>query len=224
MRSPDRPARRRLSPQARTDAILAAATTAFTAGTYDEVSVGAVATAAGASDALVYRYFEHKAGLYTAVVRAQLEALAARQREAVAALPAHTSARDRVRVTIEAVLDHVTDQRVAWASPFFTGAAEPAAVQDLRRQYRDDLVAALTGQLADPGHRRARLAIVGFLGHLGAAAQHWVEAGCPADDRGPLVEAALGALQGGLGDWGSLRPPEEPAFGRRHPAAGFAAG
>ena len=32
-------------------------------------------------------------------------------------------------------------------------------------------------------------------------------AGCPAADRGPLVEAALGALQGALGDWGSLRPP-----------------
>ena len=47
MRSPDRRARQRLSPQERTDAILAAATSAFTSGTYDEVSVAAVAHAAG---------------------------------------------------------------------------------------------------------------------------------------------------------------------------------
>nr|WP_300149972.1 TetR/AcrR family transcriptional regulator [Propionicimonas sp.] len=207
MRSADRRARQRLSPQERTDAILAAAAGAFTSTTYDQVSVSGVAVAAGASEALVYRYFENKSGLYTAVVREQLDRLAARQREAVAALRPGTSARDQVRVTIEAVLDHVRAVQAAWASPFFTGAYEPAAVQSLRRQYRQDFVASLTDQLQNPGYRRAHLAIVGFLGYLGAAAQQWVDDGCPDADRGPLVEAALGALQGALGDWGSLRPP-----------------
>ncbi|MGC3995257.1 MAG: TetR/AcrR family transcriptional regulator [Propionicimonas sp.] len=206
MRTGDRRARQRLDPRARTDAILAAATEAFTRGTYDQVSVGAVAAASGASEALVYKYFDSKAGLYTAVVRARLDRLATRQSAAVAALPENSSARDQVRVTVDAVLDHVQDLRVAWASPFFTGAYEPVAVQDLRRHYRDELVAGLTERLDNPGHRRARLAIVGFLGFLGAAAQQWVDAGCPAADRAPLVEAALGALQGALGDWGSLRP------------------
>jgi AcrR family transcriptional regulator len=207
MRSADRRARQRLSPQERTDAILAAAADAFTSTTYDRVSVSGVAAAAGASEALVYRYFENKSGLYTAVVRDQLDRLAARQREAVSGLRPGTSARDQVRLTIEAVLDHVRAVQAAWASPFFTGAYEPEAVQDLRRQYRQGFVASLTDQLQNPGHRRARLAIVGFLGYLGAAAQQWVDDGCPDADRGPLVEAALGALQGALGDWGSLRPP-----------------
>jgi AcrR family transcriptional regulator len=205
MRTQDRRARQRLSPQTRTDAILAAATAAFTVDTYDQVSVAAVASAAAASEALVYKYFGHKAGLYTAVVRGQLDRLVARQQDAVSSLPPNTSARDQVRVMVEAVLDSVTDLHAAWASPFFAGAFEPAAVQELRLRYRTALVAELTGRLRNPDQRRARTAIVGFLGFLGAAAQQWVEDGCPAADRAPLVEAALGALQGALGDWGSLR-------------------
>ena len=35
-----------------------------------------------------------------------------------------------------------------------------------------------------------------------AACQAWVDAGCPERDRHPLTEAALGALEGALGDWG----------------------
>lgn len=206
MRTRDRQARQRLGPQQRTEAILAAATSAFTTSTYDQVSVSAVAAAAGASEALVYRYFESKPGLYTAVVRLQFERLATRQRDVIAERDPHSS-RDLVRLTIEAVLDHVMTLRAAWASPFFTGAYEPAAVQELRRQYRAEVAGSLADRLDNPLRRRAQLAITGFLGYLGAAAQQWVEDGCPTVDRGPLVEAALGALEGALGDWGSLRPP-----------------
>lgn len=206
VRSGDRRVRQRLGPAARTEAIRTAASRAFAATPYDEVSVGAVAEAAGSSEALVYRYFGSKAGLYTAVVRSQLEQLAASQLAAVSGLPAHASARDRVRVTVDAVLDHVENLHAAWASPFFTGAYEPAAVQDLRLEYRRAFAAALTAQLQNPEHRRAQLGIVGFLGYLGAAAQQWVAEGCQPGDRDPLVDAALGALQGALGDWGALRP------------------
>lgn len=207
VRTRDRQLRQRLTPRERTDAILTAATDAFTGHTYDQVSVSAVAAASGSSEALVYAYFDNKAGLYTAVVGAQLERLASRQADAVADLPANTSARDLVRLTVEAALDHVQESRAPWASPFFTGAYEPSAVAELRRRYRDDFTSRLTQRLDDPGHRRARLAVVGFLGFVGATAQQWVDDGCPDADRGPLVDAALGALEGGLGDWGSLRPP-----------------
>lgn len=205
MRTQDRRSRQRLNPQTRTEAILAAATTAFAGSSYDQVSVSAVAAEAGASDALVYKYFENKAGLYTAVVRAQLERLAARLGDAASALAPNTSSRDRVRVSIEAVLDHVTDSPAVWASPFFVGSYEPEAVQNLRLDYRQEFAAGMVAHLKNPGHRRSQLAMTGFLGFLGAVAQQWAQDGCPADDRHPLVEAALGALQGALGDWGSLR-------------------
>ena len=77
----------------------------------------------------------------------------------------------------------------------------------MRADYRRDLAATLLGRLRNPDWQRGRIGVVGFLGFLGAAAQQWVAAGCPADQRGPLVEAALGALQGAIGDWDSLAPP-----------------
>lgn len=207
MEQPNRPPRRRLGAEARREAILAAATRAFAAATYDQVSVGAVATAAGTSEALVHKYFDGKVGLYSDVVREQLEDLRRRQDAAHAALPPHASARDRARVVVDTSLDAVAESGAGWGSPFLTGPSEPEPVQHLRQEFRSQFIADLTARLRPAGSRRDRLALVGFLGFLSAAAQVWVEQGCPPDDRAPLVEAALGALEGSLGDWGVLRPP-----------------
>ena len=35
----------------------------------------------------------------------------------------------------------------------------------------------------------------------GSSARRWVHAGCPDDQRHSLVDAALGCLEGALGDW-----------------------
>lgn len=206
MERPGRPPRQRLGVEARREAILTAATEAFVAATFDQVSVGAVASAAGASEALVYKYFDGKAGLYTDVVRAQLERLARRQRDADVALPPNTSVRDRLKVIIDTSLDHVQELGAGWANPFFTGPSEPESVQQLRLEYRRQLVAELTTRLHQRDSRRNRFALVGFLGFLAAASLAWVEQGCRADDREALVAAALGALEGALGDWGALKP------------------
>ena len=48
---------------------------------------------------------------------------------------------------------------------------------------------------------RHRYALWGYLGFIDAACLHWVERGCPDEERWGLVDAALGALEGGLGDW-----------------------
>lgn len=201
----DRPKRQRLGAEVRREAILAAAGEAFATAAYDQVAVAAIAAAAGTSEALVYRYFDGKAGLYADVVRGQLERLVARQRDADAALPPNTSARDRVRVAIEATLDHAQAFGAAWAAPSFAGPSEPELVQQLRLKYRTRFVGELTSLLRHED-RRDRFAVVGFLGFLDAASHAWVSRGCPADDRAPLVTAALGALQGALGDWGALQP------------------
>ena len=59
----DTPRRQRLSAEARREAILAAARDAFARGPYEEVSIAAIAAEAGASEPLVHRYFDGKAGL-----------------------------------------------------------------------------------------------------------------------------------------------------------------
>jgi AcrR family transcriptional regulator len=191
----------------RREAILAAATQAFLTSTYDQVSVAVIASAAGASVGLVFKYFDGKAGLYTDVVRAQLERLTRRQQEAQAALPRTASARDRVRVSVDTALDHAQESGAGWANLYVTGPSEPESVRQLRRDYRSRVATELTAHLQREGGRRDRYAVAGFLGFLDAASQAWVERGCPPHDRVPLVDAALGALQGGLGDWGAFTPP-----------------
>jgi AcrR family transcriptional regulator len=198
--------RQRLSPAARTDAILAAATAAFATTGYDKVSVAAVGRAAGASEALVYKYFDTKPGLYAAVVKAKLDQLTGRQQAAISALPANASARDLVRVIIEVTLDQVASTP-GFTSPFFAGDHEPAAISELRGLYRTQLTDDLLARLRNPDWTRGRLAVIGFHGFLTAAAQHWAELGCPADLRYPLMDATLGALQGAMGDWDLLEPP-----------------
>lgn len=201
------PGRRRLSPADRTTAILAAATQAFAAAPYDQVSMAAVGRACGASEALVFRYFESKTGLYTAVVKAELDDLARRQAAAVDALPPHSSSRDLVRVLIEATLDQLSSAGGSSTSPFLSAQVDPPEVERLRAQFRTAFAEGLLARLRNPDWQRGRIGVFGFLGFLGAAAQQWVSAGCPPHQRGPLVEAALGALQGAIGDWDSLAPP-----------------
>ena len=55
--------------------------------------------------------------------------------------------------------------------------------------------------LPGQGERQA-FAIDGYFGFLDAACGRWVDHGCPEDERWPVIETALGALQGALGDWG----------------------
>src|SRR5665648_1078179 len=74
----DRTPRRRLDPSERRERILAAATDAFAATPYDEVSVAAIAAQAEASEPLVYRYFTGKADLYAQIVTLAIADLLAR--------------------------------------------------------------------------------------------------------------------------------------------------
>lgn len=199
--------RQRLQPADRSDSILAAATEAFAAAPYDQVSMAAIGRACGASEALVFKYFESKARLYAAVVSGELDRLADRQASAVAALPPNSSARDLVRVLIEATLEAMASAGSPSASPFFSAQVDPPEVDQLRADFRRQLAGQLSQRLRNPHWQRGQIGIVGFLGFLGAVAQQWVAAGCPPEQRGPLVDAALGALQGAIGDWDSLAPP-----------------
>ncbi|MDO5534759.1 MAG: TetR/AcrR family transcriptional regulator [Propionibacteriaceae bacterium] len=190
------PLRRRLGPEERRDGILAAARSAFATASYAEVSVPAIARQAGGSPAIVFHYFGSKEGLYAAVVEADLAHLADRQRAADQALPAGTTARDRVRTWVLARLDHV-----AAHARGSLAREEPTAAAGVRDRARTDDLALLTDLLQANDSARDRFALLGFLGFLDAAGAAWASAGCPEDERHPMVEASLGALEGALGDW-----------------------
>jgi AcrR family transcriptional regulator len=198
----DRRPRQRLDADTRRGAILAAAATAFGQTPYADVSVSALASEVGASEALVYRYFETKAQLYAAVVHLALDDLLDRQRSADAALPPGTSARDRVRTSTEIYLDRVSAAPTGWSAPYRSPANDPAPAVAVRHTARATYVEMLRAVLRPDHGPRREYALRGYFGFLEAACLRWVEDGCPAADRAPLVDAALGALEGALGDWG----------------------
>lgn len=191
-----RPTRRRLGARERQTAILAAASEAFAAAPYAEVAVPDIARAAGGSPAIVFHYFGSKEGLYAELLTQALGDLARRQAEADSALPPGTSARERVRTWVLAHLDHVA-ARERSTRP----SEEPPAAARARHQAIEADIAFLTDLLQPTGAARDRFALVGFLGLLDAVGAAWVRDGCPEADRHPLVDAALGALEGALGDW-----------------------
>lgn len=198
----DRAPRQRLDADARREGILAAARDLYAAHPYSEVSSKQVADAAGASAALVFHYFDSKAGLYTAVVSEAIAELAATQLSAAAALPPHTPSRERVRTSLDISLDHIATHPVTWAWPL-RGGVEPAETQVVRRQARAGYVQALSDLLGVGTWARHHYALWGYFGFLDEACLAWVDRGCPRDDREHLIEASLGALEGALGDWGS---------------------
>lgn len=199
----DRSPRRRLDPAQRRAAIFDAAIEAFAARGYPDVTMAAIGAAAGASEALVYRYFGSKDGLYLEVVRSAIDDLRARQVAAFAEPPGGVPARDRIRAATRVYLDHVAHHPVSWALPLQRPGSEPAAVAELRRASRSDYVDRLGQWLVPDGTRRREFALWGYFGFLDAACLRWVERGCPDDDRWSLIDAALGALEGALGDWGT---------------------
>lgn len=199
-RSDHRP-RQRLDPDARREAILAAAAAAFGRSAYGEVTVAAVAADADASEALVYRYFSGKDQLYAAVLQAGVEDFVTREADALAALPHGTPPRNRVRAAVVVYLDTVAAHPNAWAAPLRGTGTEPAAAAAVRRDARRAYVERLRALLAPSTTRRHEYALWGFGGFLDSACLRWVEAGCAADEREPIIAAALGALEGALGDW-----------------------
>lgn len=197
----DRRPRRRLDPDARRSAILDAAAELFAEHPYPEVTVSSIASRAGASDALLYRYFAGKEHLYTEIVRLAIDDLQSRQAAALDALPAGVTVRDRVREATVVYLDHICAHPAAWATPFDAPGTEPAAVAVIRNRTRRDYVQRLRALLAPSTQTRHEYALWGYFGFLDAACLHWVERGCPDDERWSLIDAALGGLEGALGDW-----------------------
>lgn len=196
----DHTPRRRLATEARRAEILASAQEAYAAAPYSAVTVAQIAKDAGASQALLFHYFTNKAGLYTAVVEATLAELRHRQAAAVAALPAGVAARDRVRAMLDVTLDHVADHPASWVSPV-DSVDEPEEARAVRTRARAEEVTLLAGVIGVRGWARHTYALWGYLGFVDQACRHWAEEGLSADQREPLIAAALGALEGGLGDW-----------------------
>lgn len=199
----DRTPRRRLDPGSRRAAILDAAARAFATHAYSDVTISSISADADSSNALVYRYFESKEDLYTEVVRIAIAKLMATQADVLEQLPQGVPVRDRIREATVVYLDHIASHPDAWAVPQRQPGSEPPAAAALRASARRDYVEHLRDMLAPSSNHRHEYALWGYLGFVDAACLTWVDEGCPERARWALVDAALGALEGALGDWGA---------------------
>lgn len=209
----DRTRRRRLDPETRRAAIIEAAGQQFAASPYDTVSVAEIAAEAGASEALVYRYFNTKAELYVEVLREVLDEVAARHRAAAASLPPDAESRDRVRAQLDTYLDTLATRDEDWRAALLLAVGEPPEAAAVRAESEAELVAELRTLVA--AATGDDYVLHGYLGFLGAICSRWTERGCPSRERASLVTAALGALFGGLAGERIAEPVRRSKFGNR---------
>ncbi|MEO3858911.1 TetR/AcrR family transcriptional regulator [Acrocarpospora sp. B8E8] len=198
MRRSDRRPRQRLGEEARRQAILRAAGEAFSRAGYEHVSVDQVAATAGASQALVHRYFGSKSKLYVAVVEAAIGRLLDRQRAADATLRSGATALERLAVSIGIYLDTVKEWAAGWRGPFLAPSGEPAEAAAIRQRSRWQYVRLLHEVLELDDTEGVDYALYGYLGFLDAACLAWSEAGYPDSHRQLLTDQALSALDGAL--------------------------
>ena len=190
-----------MDPAERRELILSAASRAFASRPYEEVSLAEIAEEAQASEALVHKYFVGKAGIYAQVLQGAVDELAERTRQADAALPEGSSARDRVRASVLTYLDFIAERSPGWMAYQILAGHEPGEAARVRQEAREAAVRALAEVVGGSRGHRDDFAFWGYLGFLDDACLRWVHAGCPNDQRHSLIDAALGCLEGAMGDW-----------------------
>ena len=188
--------RRRLSTTERRAEILTAARAHFATTDDPEASVSEIAAASGSSQSLVFHYFSSKSGLYGSVIEESLRALLTARGAAAAALGPGHPVRDRVTALLRVQLDALASDH-----SLIPGAGEPETALQHRQAADGELVEQLRGIIGAGEVPRHHWALWGWVGFLDQSGRRWVELGCPEDQRWPLIEAALGALEGALGDW-----------------------
>lgn len=177
----------------------------FGSTAYDDVSIDAIAAAAGISKGLLYHYFPTKKAYYVAVVR---EAAA----QLVAACDAPSDAHPLVQLHegIDAYLSFVQDKALAYATLMRSGVGADPEIARVVDETRNRLTELLTAGIAlvpqtddtpkiqiDLGSPMLRLALRGWIGFAEAASLGWSEAlaaGLPAPSQTQLRNVLANAL------------------------------
>jgi AcrR family transcriptional regulator len=168
--------RRRLSPAARRESILAAARVVFIANDYADASMDAVAKQAGVTTGLVNHYFGTKRGLYLAVIEDLAAGLPAMVRADTGDLPL----REMVDRNMNGFLDAFERDEEAWSMLLGAqgGAGRDPAVSAIVSRARDATVMRMAANHAgDEPSEELLLALRAFQGAAETAATEWLRRG-----------------------------------------------
>jgi AcrR family transcriptional regulator len=163
--------RKRLELDERRSQLLSLARSAFSAKSYDDVSIDELSQAAGVSKGLLYHYFPSKRDLYVATVRAASQQLWERT------IPdAQLPPRDQVFHAVDGYLRYVEENAAAFVSLMQSGIGRDREVHDIvegMRQRFIDVTLERMG-LAEVPPVLSTL-IRGWVGMVEAASVDWVE-------------------------------------------------
>ncbi|GAA4005328.1 TetR/AcrR family transcriptional regulator [Allokutzneria multivorans] len=161
--------RRRLPVAQRRDEILAAAQRLFGTRRGEDVTVDEIASAAGASRALVYRYFGGKRSLYLHALLAAVDELA----RAVEPPPGPPLA--RLSFAVSGYLDFA-ERHAHGCVALLRGAGQAAEVAEIVNRTRE-LIAELAfeGLGLDRACPRPRLVLIAWVAAAEAMTLHWLE-------------------------------------------------
>jgi len=187
------PPRKRLELEERRAQLLALASEAFCAKSYDDVSIDALAQAAQVSKGLLYHYFPSKRDLYVAVIRDGVEKLTAQT------LPdPNLPPRDQVFLGVSGYLRFVEENSAMFLALLQGGIGRDRevyeVVEEVRRRFVNVTLARIGQSLASPAQRTL---VRGWVGMVEAASVDWVEQRSVSRDELTklLVKALLYMLQ-----------------------------
>jgi AcrR family transcriptional regulator len=171
-----RPKRRvRLDNDERRAQLLALARAAFSDRSYDEVSIDDLAREAKISKGLLYHYFPTKRDLYVAGLREIAEELV----QKLTSVPTDLAPADRVRTSLDAYLDFVTQHSRAYVSLLRGGIGSDPEVAGVITGVRKRLAESfLDGSPLQPmlaGKPAFELAVRGWLGFVEHTVIDWLE-------------------------------------------------
>ena len=163
----------RLDNDARRAQLLQLARRAFSVRAYDEVSIDDLAREAKISKGLLYHYFPTKRDLYVAGLREIADELVDRVSTIPPALPPH----ERVRVGLDAYLDHVTMHQRAFVSLMRGGiGSDPevaAVIEGVRSRLADHFLDGSPFASVLRGEPRFETALRGWIGFVEGASIDW---------------------------------------------------
>jgi AcrR family transcriptional regulator len=186
------PAYTRLDVDTRRRRLLEHGADLFARHSYDELSMAAIARAAGVSNALLYHYFPSKQAYFSATLEQKAAELAAR----VAPDPSLPPA-EQLAAGLDAFLGWIEENGQAYGKLVRSAGAVPD-VHELMEEVRAATAAQIVHGLPGEPTPQRRTAVRAWLWFMDGAILDWLEHGDL--DRAELHQLLLRALEGALGE------------------------
>jgi AcrR family transcriptional regulator len=172
---PVRPARRRLAPDERRQALISSALKLFNRFPYDEVSVDDIAADAGMSRPLVYHYYGGKAGVFVSALRQAGQDVVAAIYAAGYADPANW-----LPAGLAAFFDHVQANPIALTALLRHGSVTGGEDRQVVDEIRDQILAAILVGLGSPEESAVLHSVLrGWIAMVETMCLEWLRQGQP---------------------------------------------